>query len=113
MSKHSETDILGNQQEERIFTRISEPLLITDAEGLVQFINPALENMTGYRLSELLGVPIFRLVPKREMSRLKKFIAVSRNDPKEGLLRMRLLMKDEREKGIKFIKIDCVWIGLI
>ncbi|MBN1882236.1 MAG: PAS domain S-box protein [Deltaproteobacteria bacterium] len=99
MSKNGEADISGYQREERLFARISEPLLITDTEGLIQYINPALEKMTGYRMSELLGVPIFRLVPKREIPCLKKLCVEADGDRRGAILRMRLLMKNERERG--------------
>lgn len=83
-----------------MLARLPEPLAVTDPEGLIRFINPALEGMTGYRMSELLGVPIFRLVPKREIPRLRKFLAETSDDQRGGLLRMRFLMKDERERDV-------------
>jgi len=98
MSKHGDTDILENHHEEQVFSRISEPLLITDSEGLIRFVNPALEEMTGYRMSELLGVPIFRLVPKREMPRLRRFCMETGDERHGPSFRMRLLTKDERER---------------
>lgn len=50
----------------------SQAMLVVDAEGVIQLVNPALAQMLGWNEEELIGLTIERLVPKRYQNRHRK-----------------------------------------
>jgi len=53
-----------NAEHERLVTAVeaaAEAIVITGADGLIQYVNPAFERLTGYQRSELTGVPARQL----------------------------------------------------
>jgi diguanylate cyclase (GGDEF)-like protein/PAS domain S-box-containing protein len=58
------------------FQIISDAIIITDASGRVQFLNPIAENLTGWRSEEAQALPlsdIFPILDERELTPLKIF----------------------------------------
>ena len=48
----------------QIFRHANEGILITDEQGKIQTINPAIERMFGYTATELVGNRVELLMPK-------------------------------------------------
>ncbi|HJW84235.1 MAG TPA: PAS domain S-box protein [Anaerolineae bacterium] len=50
------TELRGERQRiQAILDTLGEGIVFTDAEGLIEYVNPALERLTGYAASEVLG----------------------------------------------------------
>ena len=61
---------LKAQERERIhltkaIEQASEPIIIMDAEGTVQYVNPATGNLMGYNIREVVGINIFKSSQKQ------------------------------------------------
>ena len=57
---------------EGIVQGVAEALLIEDPEGIITFVNPAMERLLGYASSELVGNHWEKLVPADQMERVRK-----------------------------------------
>ncbi|MFY8086160.1 MAG: PAS domain-containing protein, partial [Rubrivivax sp.] len=70
----------------RVFNTAAEAILITDAQGRIADVNPALEQMTGFTRQELLGQPAGLLYQGAETDRVSRDIrrAVAAGDVWRG-----------------------------
>lgn len=67
--KHAETALYREKERIRItLNSISDAVIATDLEGLISFLNPVAEEMTGWRIEEALGQTIETVMPLRETS---------------------------------------------
>jgi diguanylate cyclase (GGDEF)-like protein/PAS domain S-box-containing protein len=65
--KHAETALYREKERIRItLNSISDAVIATDVEGLISFLNPIAEEMTGWRIEEALGQTIETVMPLRE-----------------------------------------------
>lgn len=78
------TDWVVAQQElalyGRVFEASSEGIVVTDAQGLIVAVNPALEALSGYSREELLGQPALALEHRLSGERLEKVLAIATNE---------------------------------
>jgi PAS domain S-box-containing protein len=81
---------------EGIVQGMSEGLLIEDADGLITFVNPALERLLGYATQELIGCHWQKIVPQAEIERVQAKTAQRPVGVSERY-ESRLLSKDGRE----------------
>ncbi len=58
-----------NEISNLLFTSAAEGLVVADSKGLIQLINPRVEEMFGYSHDELTGKPVEVLMPKRFRNR--------------------------------------------
>ncbi|HEY9103691.1 PAS domain S-box protein [Chitinimonas sp.] len=78
------TDWVVAQQElalyGRVFEASSEGIVVTDAQGLIVAVNPALESLSGYSREELLGQPALALEHRLSGERLEKVLAIASSE---------------------------------
>ncbi len=51
----SRKDKLQMQQMSRALEQSADIVMITDSKGIIEYVNPAFENITGYHYSEVVG----------------------------------------------------------
>jgi len=56
---------------ENIVTSLAEGILFEDAQGIITFVNPTMEKLTGYPAQELIGHHWIQIVPKSEVKKIK------------------------------------------
>jgi len=81
---------------EGIVRGVAEALLIEDADGMITFINPAMEELLGHRAEEMVGSHWHKIVPEEERAHVESEVA-QRPMGSEGRYETRLLSKDGRE----------------
>jgi len=81
---------------EGIVQGVAEALLIEDAEGIITFVNPALEEMLGYTSDELAGCHWGKVIPQSEIE-LVQAKTSQRPAGVRDQYETRLLSKDGRE----------------
>ncbi len=52
-------------------TASPQPILVTDADGFVLFLNEAAERLTGYRAGQALGLPLARFFAEDRVSEVR------------------------------------------
>ncbi len=74
--KQAEQDILELKDfSESVVNGVAEALLIEDANGIVTFVNPAMEKLLGYSQDELIGCPWTRIVPPSEVDSVREHMS--------------------------------------
>jgi PAS domain S-box-containing protein len=61
-------DPAGSEKFRAVFECVSDALLTVGAEGVIELMNPAAEELTGYLRSELVGKPLASISPKGKAS---------------------------------------------
>ncbi|GAB3266179.1 PAS domain S-box protein [Chitinimonas naiadis] len=64
----------------RAFEASSEGIVVTDAQGIIVAVNPALEGLSGYNREELLGEPVLALEHRMSGERLEKVLAIATSE---------------------------------
>lgn len=89
--KRAETALFREKERIRItLNSISDAVIATDVEGLISFLNPIAEEMTGWRGADALGQAIEKVMPLREAS-----TGLELQNP------IRLAIREKRTVGMK------------
>ncbi len=85
-----------------VLKNFPEPMFITDGDGFIHFQNVAAEKVTGYTKSEMLGLPIFRLISEEYKELLKEELlkVIAQENP--SALGVDLTVKDSTKLHVKF-----------
>nr|MBC7245523.1 PAS domain S-box protein [Chloroflexota bacterium] len=78
---------------EGIVRSMAEGLLLEDANGIISFVNPALEELLGYTAEELIGWHWRKIVPLEEMAKIEAQVA-QRPQGISSMYEAQLLRKD-------------------
>ncbi|MFA1030692.1 hypothetical protein ALP10_200150 [Pseudomonas syringae pv. helianthi] len=98
--KHAETALYREKERIRItLNSISDAVIATDVGGLISFLNPIAEEMTGWKVEEALGQTIEAVMPLRETSTERELhnpirIALSQRRTVGMTLNARLVRRD-------------------
>ncbi len=71
-----------------------QPVIITDADGFVQFLNEPGERLTGYRAGEALGLPLARFFPEKRVSESEEILRELAESPGLSVPEFTLVRKD-------------------
>ena len=93
--KLAELEVLNEKERLRItLSSIGDAVIATDTQGIITFVNPIAEDLTGWSAKEAIGQPIEMVMPLRDGSSGHEL-----QNP------IRLALKEERVVGMAF---DCV-----
>ena len=71
-----------------------QPILVTDADGFVLFLNEAAERLTGYRAGQALGLPLARFFAEDRVSESGEILATLAQSASVFLPEIGLIRKD-------------------
>jgi len=111
-------DITAIKQAEELFRQVVEvtpnPMTVVDGEGLIQFVNGAVEQVFGYGRAELLGQPIELLVPERYQAGHVELRRAFFARPQDRPMNTHRVLSGRRRGGVEFpveVGLSCVAVG--